>query len=144
VRIFTLAVKIFTFAILLSLPAAAQEISPTPNNAGILQTRATQTNVAVMTDAQRIEILTLQNQRHQQVEKMLQLQIDTLAGELKAQGTFSSESVNLTQLQGQIEQRTQAIPYDKEKFTLDLDTATLKPIAKPAPPSEGSNVSKGK
>lgn len=79
-----------------------------------------------LTDQQRIDILTLANQKHAIKEQMDDLTIKYLQAQLQATNQYTSMQSTMTQIDGQIASKSKDLPYDHEKFDLDTDTATLK------------------
>ena len=90
--------------------------------------------VPTLTDAQRLEIVTLANAKHKLIEQQDAVQIDLSRRQLQAQAQYTDLQKAIDQAQAAIDSKIAAAGIDVNKFTIDPDTATV--TAKPAPPAD--------
>ena len=79
-----------------------------------------------LTDAQRIDILTLQNQKHAVKEQMDQLTIEYLQRQLQATNNFNQAQGTLTQIDSQLSTKLKETGVDLTKYEIDPETATTR------------------
>lgn len=117
---------IFAFAFYIFVICCIAAVAQKPQTPPPAPAATAKPEAPKLTDAQRIDILTLQNQKHAVKEQMDQLTIEYLQRQLQATNNFNQAQGTLTQIDSQLSTKLKETGVDLTKYDIDPETATTR------------------